>query len=83
MAQSVERHLGKVWHFDLENSGTISYAVMAQSVERHLGKVEVTGSIPVNSLKKPVNSSFHLILPVFYSYSFHKNCNVQHEMQHD
>ena len=29
-------------------------ADMAQSVERHLGKVEVTGSIPVISLRKPL-----------------------------
>ena len=28
---------------------------MAQSVERHLGKVEVTGSIPVISFRKPLN----------------------------
>ena len=30
----------------------VESADMAQSAERHLGKVEVTGSIPVISLKK-------------------------------
>ena len=43
----------------------VTRAVMAQSVERHLGKVEVTGSIPVNSLKKELRNRealFHFLI---------------------
>lgn len=32
----------------------VSFAIIAQSVERNIGNVEVTGSIPVNSLYRAV-----------------------------
>ncbi len=32
----------------------LSHAVVAQSVVRRIGSAEVTGSIPVSSLKKPL-----------------------------
>ncbi len=45
---------------------------MAQSVERHLGKVEVTGSIPVNSLVKPLrNQGFFFFYPYIRNFSIH------------
>ena len=44
---------------------------MAQSVERHLGKVEVTGSIPVISLLKPLrNQGFFFFHIWIFSHPF-------------
>lgn len=51
-------------------------AGMAQSVERRIGSAEVTGSIPVSSLKTEVFSMIWISLGLFW-FEAYRRMNVQ------
>ena len=61
--------------FFVDSNILLIQAVMAQSVERRLGKAEATGSIPVNSLQKPLNFKGFLFSMLYFGMSVKTNKN--------